>query len=166
MTHELEEHDGSNNTSPHVAKKRRTGSVSEVVPESSNVTEQPLPDKDLNQDAQNATEQSSIICMSPVAKVEPNGSPDGNLEKKSANGSPTAIQAATTSTFAPDQLGPDVAEVISNIMSYSERVEEQYNLSQQLKSSGGGSQPLVFIKANSQLMTKSLPILDNLVYGY
>ncbi|KAG5304858.1 telomeric DNA-binding factor trf1 [Histoplasma capsulatum G186AR] len=162
VTHELEEHDGSNNTSPHVAKKRRTGSVSEVVPESSNVTEQPLPDKDLNQDAQNATEQSSIICMSPVAKVEPNGSPDGNLEKKSANGSPTAIQAATTSTFAPDQLGPDVAEVISNIMSYSERVEEQYNLSQQLKSSGGGSQPLVFIKANSQLMTKSLPILDNL----
>ncbi|QSS58607.1 telomeric DNA-binding factor trf1 [Histoplasma capsulatum] len=162
VAHELEEHDGSNNTSPHVAKKRRTGSVSEVVPESSNVTEQPLPDKDLKQDAQNATEQSSIICTSPAAKVEPNGSPDGNLEKKSANGSPTAVQAAAASTSAPDQLGPDVAEVILNIMSYSERVEEQYNLSQQLKSSGGGSQPLVFIKANSQLMTKSLPILDNL----
>ncbi|OJD25224.1 hypothetical protein ACJ73_03411 [Blastomyces percursus] len=161
VTHGLEESDESNNASAHVAKKRRTGSVGEVVLEPSNMMEQPLPKENLSQEVKNTVEQSPALPTSSAAKIKPNGSPNV-LEEKQTNGPSTTIQGAGASAFAQDQLGPDVAEVISNIMSYSERVEEQYNLSQQLKNSGGESQPLVFIKANSQLMTQSLPILDNL----
>lgn len=128
------------------------------------MTDQPPAEENREQEVLNAAAQSSTLPTSPVTKIEPNGSPD-NVDEQKANGPPAGIQGAAASAFAQDQLGPDVAEVISNIMSYSERVEEQYNLSQQLKNSGGESQPIVFIKANSQLMTQSLPILDNLVCG-
>ncbi|KAK2737207.1 TTAGGG repeat binding factor [Onygenales sp. PD_40] len=151
VTHQLDHDDSA--ASPPAAKKRRTGSVSESAPEVSN-NAAAQPEETPEQQAQDAAAQASTVPATATdSKGEVNGTPE-NTDQGKVNAPPSAATA-----LGQDPLAPDVAEVISNIMSYSERVEEQYN--QQLKSAGE-SQPMVFIKANSHLKTQSLPILDNL----
>ncbi|EEH22671.2 hypothetical protein PABG_04882 [Paracoccidioides brasiliensis Pb03] len=158
-THALE-HDDLN-TSPPAAKRRRSSFANETALELPDIADKPQLEAIVEQKDQTTAALLSILPTSPDTKAELNGSPD-NLDEKKPAGLLSGVQGNVVSAaFVQSQLGPDVVEVISNIMSYSERVEEQYNRSQQLRNSGE-TQPIVLIKANSQLKTQSLPILDNL----
>lgn len=82
--------------------------------------------------------------------------PQNNIPSQTPQTQPTVC--ATTQ----DPPIGNVAKVISSIMDHTERVEGQLSLDKQLAGPAAASN-LTFLKANSNLKSQSLPILDNLV---